>query len=61
MIRMEEAKEVSNHLRNGTSATSSAATVQRIWCTGRHLANLYEHHIVEVFVIWPIYMILITT
>ena len=50
-IRMEEAEAVSNHLRNGTSATSSAATVHRVWCAGRHLANLHDidHHIVVAF------------
>merc|ERR1719454_27393 len=36
-------------LRNGTSATSSAATVQRIWCAGRHLlsAELSQRNIVD--------------
>ena len=40
-----EAEAASNHLRNGTSATSSAATVHRIRCAGRHLSNLSDHHI----------------
>ena len=44
-----EAEAVSNHLRNGTSATSSAATVHWVWCTGRHLSNLHDHHIAVAF------------